>query len=138
MQCEILFDKIIHIDMKYNYVISYCEIIPFAIYTSLTGIQKEIVFHFQEISKWTYKQIHQDRHKYTSIIYPILFLYKKKLDSILWKNGPGMKSCENSEFLWEYSRKQESCDLGFFKTRNCSWNLFSCSSQVEWLGVSLL
>lgn len=63
MQCEILFDKIIHIDMKYNYVISYCEIIPFAIYTSLTGIQKEIVFHFQEISKWTYKQIHQDRHK---------------------------------------------------------------------------
>lgn len=74
MQCEILFDKIIHIDMKYNYVISYCEIIPFAIYTSLTGIQKETVFHFQEISKWTYKQIHQDRHKYTSIIYPILFL----------------------------------------------------------------
>lgn len=46
MQCEILFDKIIHIHMKYNHIISYCEIIPFAIYTSITGIQKEIVFHF--------------------------------------------------------------------------------------------
>lgn len=26
--------------------------------------------------------------------------------------------------------RQESCELSFFKTSNCSWNMFSCSSDM--------
>lgn len=51
-----------------------------------------------------------------------------------------IESCEgNSEPLWENSKKtrHESCDLSVFKTRNFSWNVFSCSSQVWHTGVSL-
>ena len=46
-----------------------------------------------------------------------------------------MKSC-----LWEHSKntRQEFCGLGFFKTQNCSWNVFLCSSQVCQIAVSLL
>jgi hypothetical protein len=25
--------------------------------------------------------------------------------------------------------------LSFFKTQNCSWNVFSCFSEVQWIGV---
>ena len=35
-------------------------------------------------------------------------------------------------------RKQESCDLGFFKTQNCCWNVLLCPSQVQQTEVGLL
>lgn len=73
MWCEILFDKIIHIDVKYKHIISYCGIILYVIYTSSTGIQWEMVFHFQEISKWIYEQIHQDKHIHINDMSYIIF-----------------------------------------------------------------
>lgn len=58
MQCEILFDKIIHIDMKYNYVISYCEIIHLQFIPALLVSRKRLCFTFRKyqnehISKFT-------------------------------------------------------------------------------------
>lgn len=58
---------------------------------------------------------------------------------------PGPKLSEHSprmeyEEILSASKKtaQESCDLSFLKAQICSWNEFSCSSQVWWIGVSLL
>lgn len=42
-----------------------------------------------------------------------------------------LSTCENTP------REQECCDLSFFQTRNCSWNVLPCSFQVEWMGASL-
>ena len=52
--------------------------------------------------------------------------------SMMSEHGLRMEPCEYSECLWESTlRKQvESCDLSFFKTQNCSWNVFPCSFQV--------
>ncbi|XP_052021704.1 zinc finger protein 316-like [Apodemus sylvaticus] len=50
-----------------------------------------------------------------------------------WNMDPRMDSCEEiSELLWENPKKprEESCDLDFFKTQNCSWNVFSYFSQI--------
>jgi hypothetical protein len=54
--------------------------------------------------------------------------------------------CQNTVQLWSYMRrvlkayentpsKQDSFDLSFLKTWNCSWKVFPCSSQVEQIGV---
>lgn len=63
--------------------------------------------------------------------------------SMMSEHGLRMEPCENSECLWESTlRKQvESCDLSFFKTQNCSWNMFPCSfrcSGQEWFYFRLL
>lgn len=63
--------------------------------------------------------------------------------SMMSEHGLRMEPWENSECLWESTlRKQvESCDLSFFKTQNCSWNVFhapsKCSGQ-EWFYFRLL
>ena len=49
-----------------------------------------------------------------------------------WNRVRILSACENTP------RKQESCGLSFFRTRNCPWNVFPCSSQVWWTGVRLL
>lgn len=56
------------------------------------------------------------------------------------EHSPGMMLCgEDCECLCGNSKtaNQESCDLGFFKNVNCSWNVFWCPSQVWWVGMSL-
>lgn len=33
--------------------------------------------------------------------------------------------------------RQESCDLSLFKPQNCSWNVFLCSSQMQWIQLKV-
>lgn len=49
--------------------------------------------------------------------------------------GPGMEWDENAE-CENTPGKQESDGLSFFETRNCSWNVALCSSQVWQVGIS--
>lgn len=61
--------------------------------------------------------------------------------SSLSQQGWGRKLCEeNSECLWEHSKntRQETCDFSFLKAENYSWNEGSGSSQMYWVGMSLL
>lgn len=55
--------------------------------------------------------------------------------AILSEHGPWMELCERTLGACKKTpRKQESYDLSIFKTRNCSWNVFSGSSQVFRIG----
>lgn len=61
--------------------------------------------------------------------------------SLSLEHNPRMESSKgNSECLCENPRKQARClvESASSKACSCSWNVLSSSSQVYWIGVSLL